>query len=49
MRQERQKRRNSVRLAAGLVTGLLVFAVSATAPVPVCASADSVSIVVSDP
>ena len=49
MRQEKQKRRNSVRLAAGLVTGLLVFAVSATAPVPVCASADSVSIVVSDP
>ena len=38
-----------MRLAAGLVTGLLVFAVSSTAPVPVCASADSVSIVVSDP
>ena len=49
MRQERQKRRNSARLAAGLITGLLACAVYTAVPVPVCASADSVSIVVSDP
>ena len=49
MRQERQKRRNSAYRAAGLAAGLLALAMYAVSPVPVCASTDSVSIVVSDP
>ena len=49
MRQKGQKTRNNVRLAAGLITGLLVFAPYAAVPIHVYASADSVSIVVSDP
>ena len=49
MRQKGRKTRNNVRLAAGLITGLLVFASYAAVPIHIYASADSVSIVVSDP